>query len=331
MSIRWASALVAAVALTAPLGAQSDPRLLGAVRQAQEGQGDSARAAVRRLFAATASTDSLYPQILYAMAVVAPDAAERERSLQRLVVEYPISSWTDDALLLMAESDYADGNLPATTRDLERIRKDFVGSPVIPRAALWAARTYFDMRNQVAACRWITLGIVRSGENGELHDQLSVQARRCGALIASSDTLVQRDTQVTVQVPPVAPAPVPVEVSTTAPAMPSPAAAADSGRPPANGGEAAPLVARMDTVRVAPAPAPARAGGFRVQLAAAATQAEADGIVRSLRGQHIDADVVPEKGYFKVRTGHFASRRDAQALATQLRARLGGGPFVVGE
>ena len=95
--------------------------------------------------------------------------------------------------------------------------------------------------------------------------------------------------------------------------------------------------APRDTVRIsappAPSPAPpaAAAGGYRVQLAAAATRGDADGIVRGLAGRGIQADVVEEKGYFKVRTGHFASRRDAQLEANRLRARLGNGAFVVSE
>ena len=53
---------------------QTDPRLVSAVRAAQEGRGDSARAAVDRLLAATPPTDTLYPQILYTQAMVAGTA-----------------------------------------------------------------------------------------------------------------------------------------------------------------------------------------------------------------------------------------------------------------
>ena len=46
--------------------AQSDPRVIAAVRQAQEGSGDSARAALTRLLGATQRTDPLYAEVLYA-------------------------------------------------------------------------------------------------------------------------------------------------------------------------------------------------------------------------------------------------------------------------
>ena len=59
--------------------AQTDPRLVGAVRAAQEGRGDSARTTVDRLLAATPPTDTLYPQILYTQAMVANSAGDMRR------------------------------------------------------------------------------------------------------------------------------------------------------------------------------------------------------------------------------------------------------------
>jgi len=63
---RWLIVLGAAVVL-APVSAsaQTDPRLADAVRLAQEGHSDSARAVVNGLLGATPPTDSLYPEILY--------------------------------------------------------------------------------------------------------------------------------------------------------------------------------------------------------------------------------------------------------------------------
>ena len=55
------AALAAGAALlgAAPAHAQTDPRLVDAVRAAQEGQSDSARARIQRLLAATPPTDTL--------------------------------------------------------------------------------------------------------------------------------------------------------------------------------------------------------------------------------------------------------------------------------
>lgn len=355
--------LVAAGLLTArEARAQTDPRLLAAVRQAQEGQVDSARAVLRRLAAATPATDALYPEILYAIALTAADVTERERSLQRVTVEFPLSAWMDDALLLLAESDYAGGNLPGAARDLERIRRDFPASPLMADAAVWAARSYFDMRNQRSACSWIVAGLRQGGADAAVHAQLGAQARRCGALIAASDTIAPPPAaRLPAAVTPAPPAVVPAGADSSA-AIRVAAARADSARADSarsdtlrNAGAPAsvaasradssppvatpPDAARDDGARPAPASAdttrvnaPAHpAGRFRVQLAAAATQRDADAIVRGLSGRGIAADVTAEKGFFKVRTGHFASRREAQAEATRLRGTLGTGAFVVSE
>ena len=343
-------AATAALALGLPRGAaaQSDPRLLAAVRSAQEGQADSARALLGRLLAATTTTDTLYPQILYSLGIVAADVSEREHNLQRVAVEYPLSAWADDALLLLAESDYAGGNLPGTVRDLERIRKDFPASPILPKAAVWAARTYFDMGNQRAACSWLAAGL-HARTDLETRNQLRFQAQRCGALIAAADTIPPPDTVVVAAVaPPAAPAPMPaptvkpaadtaVRDTTSRPAADTAAKPAPTVVPTAR--VVPPVrdttpIKRIDTVRVNFPPAiarPAPGGRFRVQLAAAGSRSQADGIVRSLRSRGIESDIIEEKGYFKVRTGHFPTSRAAQAEATRLRAQLGSGAFVVSE
>jgi hypothetical protein len=97
---------------------QTDPRLVEIIRHAQQGQGDSARIKVQRLLSATAPGDSLYPQILYTQAMVASDAADMRRQLQRVAVEYSASSWADDALLRLVQLDYASGNLDGAARNL---------------------------------------------------------------------------------------------------------------------------------------------------------------------------------------------------------------------
>src|SRR4029079_10183869 len=100
------------------------PRLVDAVRAAQEGQGDSARAAVQRLLDATSPSDTLYPQILYTQAMVASSAGDMRRQLQRVTVEYATSDWADDALLRLVQMDYATRNFDGAARNLERPRAD---------------------------------------------------------------------------------------------------------------------------------------------------------------------------------------------------------------
>jgi predicted negative regulator of RcsB-dependent stress response len=185
--------LLLAIGLTVPAlcAAQTEPRLARAVRLAQDGMGDSARAAVERVLAATPSTDTLYPQILYARAVVAASPQEMRRDLQRVTAEYAASNWADRALLRLAQLDFAGSDLEGAARDLERLRQDYPTSPVYPQAAFWAARVYFDLGRPPSACRWLAEGLAQVGNDIEARNQLSFYNQRCAGVVldtAKADT-----------------------------------------------------------------------------------------------------------------------------------------------
>lgn len=294
---RLALAAAALLLLAArPAAAQTDPRLVEAARAAQEGRGDSARAVVQRLLAATPTSDTLYPQILYTQAMVAPTAAEMRRGLQRVTVEYATSSWADDALLRLVQMDYATRNYEGAARNLERLRLDFPASPLIPQAAYWAARTYFDSNNPAAACRWLAEGIARSKSDIELQNQLGFLSQRCDQRTDS-----------------VAAGP----------------ARADSTRPDSTRPDSAPRAAPRE-----PAPAPTERAArqvWRVQIAAVGTRKAADEAAARARKLGLTVLTTEAKGFYKVRVGEYATREAALTAAGSLKAKLGGSPFVVAD
>ncbi len=296
-------ALLLAGASTA--AAQTDPRLVAAVRSAQEGQGDSARSAVDRLLAATPPTDSLYPEILYTQAMVANTAADMRRHLQRVVVEHPSSPWVDDALLRLVQMDYATRTFDNAARNLERLRLDYPLTPLFAQAAYWGGRTYFDLKDTTRACRWLADGIARAEADVELQRQLGFLYQQCDVSGAAgqrgggaADTAPKPQAT-----PPDSAAPKPV--------------AADS---------AARRVA--DSLPRRPAAPPPR---FRVQVAAVATPGAADDAASKAEGLGFPAVIVRVRGLYKVRAGEFATRKEAQAAVAKLKAGIGGSPFVVAE
>lgn len=173
------AALVGLALLASPAAAQSDPRLLDALRIAQEGGSDSARVLVTTMLRTTPPTDSLYPQVLYTMGLVSRNIEEMRRNYTRVSVEFANSSWADDAIYRMALLDYAGGNLPGATRQLERIRNDYPDSPVLGPAAEWAARSLFDQRKRDEACAWLAIGLERATEDIELRNRLEFLNGRC--------------------------------------------------------------------------------------------------------------------------------------------------------
>jgi predicted Zn-dependent protease len=287
-----AAMLVGAAAPT--LRAQTDPRLVAAARAAQEGRGDSARAAVQRLLAATPPTDTLYPQILYTQAMVAPSAAEMRRQLQRVTVEYATSSWADDALLRLVQMDYATRKYDAAARNLERLRLDFPASPLLPQASYWAARTYFDSNNPAAGCRWLSDGMAKSRDDVELQNQLAYLYQRC-ELLGDSGTAAAPGAARSDSAPRGAPA--------------------DTGR-----GRAAAPTAGGTTRAV-----------YRVQIAAVGSRTAAEDAAAKARKLGLTVVTVQEKGLYKVRVGEYPTRDAAQSASASLKAKLGGSPFVVAD
>ena len=285
-----AIAALALLALASPARAQTDPRLVQAVHVAQEGQSDSARAAVERLLAATPPSDSLYPQILYTQAMVAGSAADMRRSLQRVVVEYPTSPWADDALLRLVQMDYAVRNLESAERNLERLKLDFPTSPLLSQAAYWAGRTYFDDNKPAAACRWLADGMAQVGNDVEMQNRLGFLYQRCGS--ASDTGVASADTGAAAKAPA-------QDTSRTATASPE-------SKPPA-----------------------AAEPAFRVQVAAVGSRKAAEDLAARVRSAGFTSVTTQEKGLYKIRAGEFATRAEAQAAAGRLKAKLGGSPFVV--
>ncbi|MGE5926720.1 MAG: hypothetical protein ACM357_05155, partial [Gemmatimonadota bacterium] len=287
LGIRRASLLLGLLApalVPASTHAQADARVVAAVRQAQEGSGDSARAALSRLLQATPATDSLYPEILFATALISPTAQEMQRNLQRVVVEHALSRWADDALLKLAQLEYASGNLPGTVRQLDRIRSDFPRSDVLGLAAFWAARAHFDLRDERSACRWIGTGLAATpAEATDVRAQLDAFARRCpGDLLAAGAMAAPpRSPAAQVAVAPVTPAPSvtpaaePVAPDTTPPA-PADTIRLTPERPVSEPAPAEPPPAATESA-VEPTPA------FRVQVVAATTQGAADAAVARLQ------------------------------------------------
>jgi hypothetical protein len=274
---------------------------------------------VQRVVDATDPADTLYPQALFTRAVVGANPQDMRRDLQRVAVEYSSSSWADDALLRLAQLDFATGELERATRDLERLRLDYSTSPLYPQAAFWAARIYFDLRKPPSACRWIAEGLPRAGNDLELRNQLTFYGQRCtgvaldtasgqadGRTAGRADSAESKD----------------VAAAGAAAADSTKAMAADTARP-----------AAPDSLSPRPPdrPSASRPSGFRIQIAAVNARGAADSIAKRVSAAGFAAVVAAEKGLFKVRVGPYGSRAQAQAALPSVRAKLGGKPFVVAD
>lgn len=185
--------LVLLLWLPSTASGQQDPRLVSAVRLAQEGQSDSARKVAGRLLVSLQPTDSLYPEVLYTLGILAATEEERRLYLRRVIVDHSVSPWADDALLSMVQLEYATGNTEGAARDAERLVRDYPGSPVTAAGALWGARAAGDRRDGATACRLAEAGLQSVGTDIELRNQLEFQRQRCTGLVAMAEQAVRRD------------------------------------------------------------------------------------------------------------------------------------------
>ncbi len=170
------------------LSAQTDTRLVEALRLAQSGQADSGRAMIRRLLTTLPPTDTSYPQALLAAAKVAPDAATVASNLNRIVVEYGTSPWADDALLLLTQLYYAQHDPAQTVQAAEHLNRDYPDSPLRPRADFTAARAYFELKNETRGCELIHQALDGAGDDVEFKNQVSFYAARCSAASTTTGT-----------------------------------------------------------------------------------------------------------------------------------------------
>jgi len=182
---------------TAPLAAQDDSRLVAAVRLAQDGQGDSARALINTLLSQTAPADTLYPQVLYTAGLVARNPGDRTGFFRRVAIEFASSSWGDDALLSLAQDEFGNGHADVAARTIEKLKADYPSTPLIAAASYWAVRAYFDLGKTAEACRWLDQGLTMVGDDVELRNQLNFYTPRCQAAIAAGPDTSRRDTATT--------------------------------------------------------------------------------------------------------------------------------------
>lgn len=275
-----------------PCVAQTDTRLVEALRLAQSGQVDSGRAIVRRLLATLPPGDSSYPQALLAAAKIAPDAATVASNLNRIVVEYGASPWADDALLLLTQLYFAQHDPAQTVQAAERLNRDYPDSPLRPRANFLAARAYFELKNEARGCELIQQAIASAADDVEFKNQVSFYAARCAPRATPTAT-------------------------TPTPAAPSPDTARKGGTSPAP---------------APPAPAPPAPHAYTVQVLAVKSAAQVDEMLTRLKVMGFEARVVRDStGFFKVRVGHYLTHDEAVRSQRRLKQKVGGQPFVVDE
>lgn len=276
--------------------AGGDTLFLRAQRMAAEGQGDAARALVQHELDAAAAGSPRYVDALYWRAVVAATAADAERDLRRIIIEFPLSPRNEDALLRLAQLEMTRGDNDQALTHLERLVLDHPDSPSRARASFWMARVYFDKNQTGPACRNLA-DAARHTAAGQVEqkNQIDFWMQRCHGVDTSAVASAAGDSggataPPVATAPPLAPAP--------APPPPAPAPAPRSHAPPSSG-----------------------RAQFTVQVAAYASRAQAESLQKSLAAKGVTARIAGTASPYRVRVGRFGTRAEAEAVAKSLRAK----------
>lgn len=266
---------------------QTDTVFLRAQRLVAEGQGDAGRALVQAQLAAAPAGSAQYAEALYWHAVVAATAADAERDLRTLIIEYPLSPRSADALMRLAQLEMTRGDNDQAIAHLQRVVTEHPDSPMRARAEFWMGRALFEQGKAPAACaRLADASRATPSTEVELRNQIDYLNQRCAG------------------------------VDTTAAA---PSAAAASATPHES------TTTRRESTsarsRTAPHAAPARGSGrYTIQVAAYSTRDSAERLRKSLAARGYDARVVGSAKPFRVRVGRYATREEANAAAAHMRA-----------
>lgn len=147
------------------------------------GNGAAGRLLIDSVVAATSPDSQSYADAIYWRAALAATSADAERDYRRIIVEYPLSVHSGDALFQLAQIEAARGDRSAAALHLDRFLLENPTNAERGRAGLLLVRTSFDGGDPQHAC--IALGRALSevpSDQVELRNQLDYYSPRCASV-----------------------------------------------------------------------------------------------------------------------------------------------------
>ena len=324
----------------------SDPRdtlFLRARRLVADGNGAAGRALVDSALAAAAAGTTEYASALYWRGALSSAAAGAERDYRRIIVEYPFSPHSGDALLGLAQLEMARGDRDPAIDHLQRFLLQRPNDPERVRAGIWLGRMLLEQNQAARGCAVLLRTRASLGDTAvETRNQVDYYAGRCAgvdttppaprsamggtpaARVSRADSTTvrhssrdsARPSMIDRQTPPRRDS---VRGDSTPKAAAHRDAAASKPRPRRDS-------TAGDSARRKPA-APndgtaSAAGRFTVQVAAYDTRQAAEQLVTRLSARGIVARMVPSTtAPYRVRVGRYATDASATAAARELKEK----------
>lgn len=186
------AAMLAAWPATGAAAQEVDSALARVERLIVVGDRASARGVIDSLVAALPAEYPRLGDVLYWRGASASNAADAERDYLRVSVEHPFVSRAPDALMALAQLEFARGDRTAARRRYDRLLRDYPSGRHVPRASLLAGRLAIEEGDAAAGC--VTLSSARAHvppTDIELGNQFDYYLGQCSRLRpAGPDTLV---------------------------------------------------------------------------------------------------------------------------------------------
>jgi cell division septation protein DedD len=306
-------------------------------RLVSEGEGATGRALVDSMLRAAAEGTPAYGDALFWRGALAETASDAERDYRRVIVEYPLSPYADDALLSLAELEQARGDRTAAYQHLQRFVREHPMGPARARAGLAAARLAFEQRDVPRGCAMIADARLSAGSTDvELRNQIDYHGARCPATTTSATTTPATSTTA----PGVRSAGAPTVASSASPrsssSVPTNTPAPADATPSTGRSTRADTTTRRTATTTAPRSAPtadppaakapaaresAPRGIWTIQLAAYNTRPDAEALVRKLAARGVKARISGDAKPFRVRLDYYDTRQQAAARVAELKQR----------
>jgi len=178
--------IVALAASAAHAQSKADSVFARARQLVTSGNGAAGRVLIDSVIAATPPDTPEYGDALYWRAALAATSADAERDYRRIVVEYPLSAHSGDALLQLAQLEVARGDRAPATTHLDRFIVENPQHPERARAGLLLVRLLFEQSEVPRGCNVLRRTLSDVPDSAvETRNQLQYYSPRCAAADAN--------------------------------------------------------------------------------------------------------------------------------------------------
>jgi tetratricopeptide (TPR) repeat protein len=180
--MRFVVLLCAAASIAGAQTPGADAVFARAKQLVVSGNGAAGRVLIDSVLAASSPESAVYADALYWRAALAASPEDAERDYRRIIVEYPLSAKSGDAMYQLAQLEAVRGDRAAASEHLQQFVLENPKAEQRPRAYMQLVRMLFELNNFPRGCTALhdALAEIPKGDV-ESRNQLEYYSPRCAA------------------------------------------------------------------------------------------------------------------------------------------------------